>query len=122
MLPGQAPCQVLWGISPAITPAFRPVLTGRHWLGIRDAEILAREFEDSIVSPEPHEFSELDTHHVLVRLQEQGARLSSTEGKTLPPLGEATGQRKSIISRCRMHYAQPRARVAKGLEREFGGK
>jgi len=91
-------------------------------VGSRDAEILAREFEDSIKSREPHDFSELDTHHVLVRLQEQGARLPSTEGKTLPPFGEATGQGKSIVGRCRMHYAQPRERVQKGIEREFGVK
>lgn len=91
-------------------------------VGSRDAEILTREFQDSYTAPplEPFDFTELDAHQIRVRLQEDGRRLSPTDGKTLPPQGERTNQRKAIVNRCRMHYAQPRERVQGGIAREFG--
>ena len=90
-------------------------------VGSKDAELLTKEFRDSYIVPlETCDFTELSAHEIRVRLQAYGQRLSPTEGKTLPPQGERTDQKQAIVNRCRMHYAQPRARVQSSIAREFG--
>jgi hypothetical protein len=83
-------------------------------VGHTDAEILENEFGESFPAKQ---FVDLARYQVMIKLLENGTHREPFIGTTLPPLGNPTTRRDSLIALSRQRFATNRATVERKLGR-----
>ncbi len=83
-------------------------------IGNADAEVLAREFGNTIPA---NALVDLDAYEIVVRLLENGTNAEPFRGKTLAPLANRVGRRYRLIARSRERFATARKTVEEKLNR-----
>jgi hypothetical protein len=83
-------------------------------VGQRDAEILEREFGNSLVAKQ---FVELGNYEVCAKILSDGQYGESFSGRTLPPIKERHGRSGTVIHRSREKYGARRETVENKIKR-----
>lgn len=83
-------------------------------VGQKDAEVLEREFGNSLVAKQ---FVELANHEVCAKMLSSGQYGEPFSGRTLPPIDKRLGGRLKIIRRSREKYAAKREVVEDKIKR-----
>ena len=85
-------------------------------LGQRDAEVIAREFDEEIL---PRQLTELPQFTIYGRTLNQGEQGQAFRGSTEPFDGAFTGRRENMIDQSRMRFGRARAKVERSIERNL---
>lgn len=83
-------------------------------LGQRDAEVIAREFDEDIL---PRQLTELPQFTIYGRMLHQGEQGQAFRGSTEPFDGAFVGRRENMIDQSRMRFGRSRAKVERAIER-----
>lgn len=83
----------------------------------QDAQVLEREFNGEIKA---HEFTELQNHHICVKLFESGSLAAPFKGQTLPPEFKPTRRREALIRLSQQKFCRPRNRVEFKIKKWMG--
>ncbi len=87
-------------------------------VGHTDADVLHQEFGSTHIA---QQFVDLEKFEILIRLMEGGANREPFRGKTLAPLGNASGAPAKLVARSREQFATRRTEVERKLNDWAGG-
>lgn len=87
-------------------------------VGQQDADVLEREFGNSLVS---RQFVELGNHEVCAKILSGGQYGEPFSGRTLQPMGRRHGRRQTIIRRSREKYGGKRGDIENRIKRWLCG-